>query len=89
MYLASIDFSSMSASTSAAPLVSLLLVLLFLAPCAMMMVVAAFRPLPVPPGPVGEFRRAKDGRAFIQCGRVCHFGRRGESEASLRARLSL
>lgn len=35
---------------------------------------------------VGRFRVAKDGRSFIQIGRICVWGRRGESEASLRAR---
>lgn len=38
--------------------------------------------------PVGVYRLARDGRAFVQVGRVCHFGRKGESEMSLRARLA-
>lgn len=36
-----------------------------------------------------QFRVARDGRSFLQVGRACHFGRKGESEASLRARVSL
>lgn len=36
----------------------------------------------------GEYRIARDGRAYVQVGRVCHFGRRGEDEGSLRARLA-
>lgn len=35
---------------------------------------------------IGRFRTARDGRSFIQIGRVCIWGRKGESEASLRAR---
>ena len=35
---------------------------------------------------IGTFRTARDGRSFIQVGRVCIWGRRGESEDSLRAR---
>lgn len=35
---------------------------------------------------IGRFRVAKDGRSFIQVGRLCVWGRRGELEASLRAR---
>ena len=38
---------------------------------------------------VAVFRVARDGRSFLQTGRVCIFGRRGETEASLRARVSL
>lgn len=37
---------------------------------------------------IGTFRVARDGRSFIQVGRVCVWGRKGESEASLRARKS-
>ena len=37
---------------------------------------------------VGVYRVARDGRGFVQIGRVCHFGKRGESESSLRARLA-
>lgn len=37
-------------------------------------------------GDVGRFRVARDGRSFIQVGRLCVWGRRGESEDSLRAR---
>ena len=36
----------------------------------------------------GEYRIARDGRAYVQVGRVCHFGRKGETESSLRARLA-
>ena len=36
----------------------------------------------------GEYRIARDGRAYVQVGRVCHFGRWGETESSLRARLT-
>ena len=35
---------------------------------------------------IGRFRTARDGRSFIQVGRICIWGRKGESEASLRAR---
>ena len=37
-------------------------------------------------GEVGRFRVARDGRSFIQVGRICVWGRKGESEDSLRAR---
>lgn len=37
-------------------------------------------------GEIGTFRTARDGRSFVQVGRVCVWGRRGESEESLRAR---
>ena len=40
-------------------------------------------------GEIGRFRVARDGRSFIQVGRICVWGRRGESEASLRARKSV
>ena len=38
---------------------------------------------------IGRFRVARDGRSFIQVGRLCVWGRRGESEGSLRARKSV
>lgn len=36
--------------------------------------------------PVGRYRVARDGRAFVQVGRLCIWGRRGETERSLRGR---
>ena len=39
--------------------------------------------------PVGVFRVARDGRSFLQVGRACVWGRKGETETALRARVSL
>ena len=40
----------------------------------------------VEPTTIGTFRTARDGRSFVQVGRACVWGRRGESEGSLRLR---
>lgn len=42
--------------------------------------------LDAPQTEIGCFRVARDGRSFIQVGRRCVWGRKGESEASLRWR---
>ena len=34
----------------------------------------------------GRFRVARDGRSFVQIGRLCVWGKKGETESSLRAR---
>lgn len=41
------------------------------------------RPLP------GVFKVARDGRSYVQVGRRCLFGRRGESHASIVSRYNL
>jgi len=88
MFLASLDYASLSASTSGAPLACLLMALTFLVPALLMGFVAQLCGPRMMVAPVGIFRIARDQRSYIQVGRVCHFGRRGETEASLRARLS-
>ncbi len=89
MYLASADFSALHASCSGAPLALLLLCLLSVLPALVMGFVARFSAPRMTQVDLGVFRVARDGRSFLQIGRVCHFGRKGESEASLRARVSL
>lgn len=88
MYLASADFSALHASCSGAPLALLLLCFLSVAPALVMGFVARFSARAMTQD-TGVFRVARDGRSFIQIGRVCTFGRKGESEASLRARTVL
>lgn len=87
MFLASLDYAALSASTQGASLACILLAVAFFAPALLMGFVAQVCGPRMMVAPVGIFRTARDGRSFIQVGRVCHFGRRGESEASLRARL--
>lgn len=89
MYLASIDFAPLATSASLSVLAPLVALVAFLLPTLLIGFVGQFRRAQVIPAPVGVFRVARDGRAFIQIDRVCHFGRRGESEESLRARVSL
>ena len=87
MFLASLDFAALSASTSGASLACILLAVAFLAPALLMGFVAQVYGPRMMVAPVGVYRIARDQRSYIQVGRVCHCGRRGESEASLRARL--
>lgn len=92
MFLASTDFAAVHASTSGASLACLLFVALAFGPALMMGFVSLLsqkRGMTQASLDVGVFRVAKDGRSFVQIGRSCHWGRKGESEASLRARLSL
>ena len=89
MYLASIDFGILATSTHLALFAPLLLTMSMLLPTLLLGFVGQIRRSQVISAPVGTFRVARDGRSYIQQGRVCRFGRRGESETSLRARLVL
>ena len=87
MYLASIDAASLATSTHLALLAPVLMAMAMLLPTLLLGFVGQIRRSQIIPAPVGTFRVARDGRSYILVGRTCHFGRRGESETSLRARL--
>ena len=92
MFLASCDFAAVHASTSGASLACLLFAALAFGPALMMGFVSLLsqrRGMTRTSSDVGVFRVARDGRSFIQVGRACHFGRKGETEASLRARMGV
>ena len=88
--LAAIDFSALALTGSAGFALCLSLALTLIVSMLGIVTVREhhMNKLSYEPCVMGEYRVARDGRAYVQVGRVCHFGRRGEDEGSLRARLA-
>lgn len=86
--LSSFPFGVVHASTCAAPLVALALLLAPVALVSLARMIAALMPSAPPPAqPV--YRVARDGRPYVKIGRLCYWRRRGESFASIVNRYGL
>ena len=86
--LASINFSALYLSCSGFALVALTMLA---APFGVVAIAGIYKALlgeNTPSAPL-EFRVARDGRSYVKIGRLCYWGRRGESFASIVNRYGL